>query len=129
VANQDVLNVVVVEGIVERDGDAAGIAEKDIDAFAGEAFEQHFGAAHEFTGFDGPGRAFRAFGAGGLKIWGLHDFDLAPEKSTFKNEEATSRVLNPADGLGSCFGLCRTGHPESLRRGRLLLPIRLLQAR
>ena len=52
VAHEDVADVVVVEGVVEREGDAAGIAEEAIDAFAGEAFEQHFGAAHEFAGFD-----------------------------------------------------------------------------
>ena len=40
-----------IEGVVEGKGDAAGIAEEAVDAFAGEAFEQHFGAVHQFAGF------------------------------------------------------------------------------
>jgi len=82
VANEDVLDVVVVEGIVEGDGDAAGVAKEDIDALANETFEQHFGAAHEFAGLYMFGRSgvWPLGSAGGMKVWGLHDFDLAPEK-------------------------------------------------
>ena len=42
VADEDVADVVVVEGVVEGEGDAAGVAEEAIDAFAGQAFEQAF---------------------------------------------------------------------------------------
>ena len=42
VAHQDVADVVVVEGVVEGKGDAAGVAEDAIDALAGQAFEQAF---------------------------------------------------------------------------------------
>ena len=38
---------VVVERVVEREGDAARIAEDAIDAFPGQAFEQHLGATHQ----------------------------------------------------------------------------------
>ena len=51
VTHQDVPDVVIVERVVEGKRDAAGIAEEAIDAFADEAFEQHFGAGHELAGF------------------------------------------------------------------------------
>ena len=40
VPHQDVADVVIVEGVVEGEGDAAGIAEDAIHAFAGQAFQQ-----------------------------------------------------------------------------------------
>src|ERR1700689_2492809 len=51
VTHQDVTNVAVEEGVVEGQGDAAGIAEEAVDAFAGEAFEEDFSAVHELAGF------------------------------------------------------------------------------
>jgi len=33
--------------------------------------------------------------AGGMKVWGLHDFDLTPEKVPLKSEEAISWVCEP----------------------------------
>ena len=47
VPHQHVADVVVVEGVVEGEGDAAGIAEDAIDAFPGQALQQHFRAAHQ----------------------------------------------------------------------------------
>jgi len=47
VADQNVLDVVIVKGVIKRESDAAGIPENAIDAFADEAFEEHFGSAHE----------------------------------------------------------------------------------
>ena len=47
VPHQDVADLVIVEGVVEGERDAAGIAEDAIDAFPGQAFEQHFRAAHQ----------------------------------------------------------------------------------
>ena len=66
VAHEDVADVVVVKGVVEGEGDAAGIAEETVDAFAGEAFEEHFGAGHQFAGFD-------PFGGGRLCDVSRHD--------------------------------------------------------
>jgi len=45
--HQDVADLVIVKHIVERQRDAAGIAENAIDAFAGQTFGQHFRAAHQ----------------------------------------------------------------------------------
>ena len=47
VADQHVADVVVVDGVVEGQGDAAGISEEAIHAFARQAFEQHFRAIHQ----------------------------------------------------------------------------------
>ena len=47
VTHQHVADLVVVEDVVEGKGDAAGIAEDAIDAFAGQAFGEHFRAAHQ----------------------------------------------------------------------------------
>ena len=51
VADEDVADVVIVEGVVEGDGDAAGVTEEAVHAFADEAFEEHFGSAHELAEF------------------------------------------------------------------------------
>ena len=59
-------DVMVVKGVVERDGDAAGVAEEAVYAFAGEAFEEHFGSGHQFAGFD-------PFGGGRLCDVSRHD--------------------------------------------------------
>ena len=48
---EDVADVVIVYRVVERQGNAAGIAEENIDPFAGKAFEQHGRAVHQATGF------------------------------------------------------------------------------
>ena len=42
VADEDVADLVVVEDVVEGEGDAAGVAEDAIDALAGQAFERAF---------------------------------------------------------------------------------------
>ena len=47
VAHQHMADVVVVEGVVEGEGDAAGISEEAVDAFARQAFQQHFRAVHQ----------------------------------------------------------------------------------
>ena len=41
----------IVERVVERQRDAARIAEEAIDAFARQTFEKNFGAGHQFAGF------------------------------------------------------------------------------
>ena len=45
--HEDVADLVIVEDVVEGQRDAAGIAEHAIDALAGQAFGQHFRAAHQ----------------------------------------------------------------------------------
>ena len=82
VAHEDVADVAVVEGVVKRQGDAAGIAEEAVDAFARQAFEQDFRAVHQFAGF------------------GLHN-SMTPDKISNQNKKAIRRVVHPADGLGS----------------------------
>ena len=47
VPDQHVADVVVVQGVIEGQGDAAGIAEDAIHAFPGQTFQQHFRAAHQ----------------------------------------------------------------------------------
>jgi len=47
VANEDVLDGVVVERVIEGESYAAGLAEDYIDAFALEAFEEDLGTAQE----------------------------------------------------------------------------------
>ena len=42
VADEDVADVVVVEGVVEGERDAAGVAEDAVDALACQAFQQAF---------------------------------------------------------------------------------------
>ena len=46
VADQDVADVMVIEGIVKGEGDAAGIAEEALDAFPDHAFQEDLCAAH-----------------------------------------------------------------------------------
>jgi hypothetical protein len=43
---EDVADLVVVEDVVEGEGDAARVAEHAIDALAGQAFGEHSRAAH-----------------------------------------------------------------------------------
>ena len=46
-ADEDVTDLVVVEDVVEGEGDAAWVTEHTIDALAGQAFGEHFRAAHQ----------------------------------------------------------------------------------
>ena len=45
--DEDMADRVVVHGVVEREGDAARVAEDALDAFADEALQQDPGAAHQ----------------------------------------------------------------------------------
>src|SRR5581483_9620335 len=56
VAHQDVADRMVVESVVERQGDAAGVTEDAVYVFTNQAFEQDLGAGHEL----GLGRAGRS---------------------------------------------------------------------
>ena len=47
VTDEDVTDLVVVEDVVEGEGDAPRVAEHAIDALAGQAFGEHSRAAHQ----------------------------------------------------------------------------------
>ena len=40
-------DVVVIDSIVQREGDAAGVSEEAVNALARQTFQQHFRACHQ----------------------------------------------------------------------------------
>src|ERR1035438_7037946 len=90
--DEDVTDLVVVEDVVEGEGDAARVAEHAIDALAGQAFGEHSRAAHQGCHIGSP-----------------------QKKSRWKAKKAISRFnFSPPDGLWNSVpaGLSGAGYDD-----------------
>ncbi len=106
VAHQDVADVMVVKDVVEGQGDAAGVAEHAIDAFADKAFEQHAGAAHQGGSCLGRGFFHKRF-------------------SSSKKQKAIGGFGSPRRWPSGTFGSVQAYAGPGTTTGRIIMPAQI----
>src|SRR5579862_4839467 len=89
VPDQNVANGMVVKGVVERQGDAAGVAEDAVYVLADQAFEENFRSGHQL----GLGRH-----RGAMRWTSRHSHSWLT-KYGLQNERPPAGFVFPADGL------------------------------